>query len=146
MVRRQSDDGFTLMELLVVAVIIGILAGIATLSLTGANRGAIVRACAADARSVAAAMGAYKSDYESDALLRSNGSLYLTTGELATKGYFAALDTSGQTDYTLTLGWVSASPFAWQLSIQGGAATKTWNPAVSSRGDLQGLCGEAIRQ
>jgi adhesin/invasin len=56
---KKSDAGFTLTELLVTIIILGVLSGIAVFSLTGVPGQAAVAACNADARSVQVALSAY---------------------------------------------------------------------------------------
>lgn len=60
--RSSNQDGFTLLEMLVVILIIGILAGIATIGLKGASRTARVQSCKVEVTSVYTAALAYKND------------------------------------------------------------------------------------
>ena len=56
---RKGQRGFTLIELLVVVTILGILAGIVTLSLVGITTHANVQACNTEYKTVQAALDAY---------------------------------------------------------------------------------------
>lgn len=56
---RKGQGGFTLIELLVVVTILGILAGIVTLSLVGLTTHANVQACNTEYKTVQAALDAY---------------------------------------------------------------------------------------
>jgi prepilin-type N-terminal cleavage/methylation domain-containing protein len=61
-IKISKQDGFTLLEMLVVILIIGILGGIAVLGLKSANRTARVQSCKVEVSSVYSAALAYKSD------------------------------------------------------------------------------------
>lgn len=56
---RKGQKGFTLIELLVVVTILGILAGIVTLSLVGLTTHANVEACNSEYKTVQAALDSY---------------------------------------------------------------------------------------
>jgi prepilin-type N-terminal cleavage/methylation domain-containing protein len=75
-VRMEHDDGFTLVEIMVVMLILGMLAGIAIPSFLGQRDKAHAAAVATDLRSLQLAQGsrAVEGDYtESEALLRLSG-------------------------------------------------------------------------
>ncbi len=59
---RQGQKGFTLIELLVVVTILGILAGIVTLSLVGLTTHASVQSCNQEYKTVQAALDSYMAD------------------------------------------------------------------------------------
>lgn len=82
---RTRDAGFTLIELMVVIIILGVLATIAVLSLTSANRTSQVSACKTDFKSVAAALSTYRNDRVDDLTNLSLG-YPLAAGETAPSG------------------------------------------------------------
>ena len=57
---RRSDSGFTLTELLIVIVILGVLTGIVVFAVGAVTDGGEVAACKADKRSVEVAVEAYR--------------------------------------------------------------------------------------
>ena len=59
---RQGQKGFTLIELLVVVTILGILAGIVTLSLVGLTTNASIQSCNQEYKTVQAALDAAMAD------------------------------------------------------------------------------------
>lgn len=82
---RQRERGFTIVELLIVIVVIGILAGITVVSYSGITRRADAskaQANANSARSVAEAFNADKGYYPA---LAATGTDNLTTGSTSTK-------------------------------------------------------------
>lgn len=154
----KKEEGFTLVELLIVMIVISILAGIAVLSFSGATRTSAVSACATDIRAVNAAITAYSSDYPSDLITSSN--LYGNTGTLVTNGYLSPLDTSNQFDpanpkgsrYLLSLTMTSSTPanlgapaYSWTITVAGGAGSDTWSPlGADPSGAARGVCNRVI--
>ena len=65
---RKGQKGFTLIELLVVVTILGILAGIVTLSLVGLTTHSNVEACNSEYKTVQAAIDAYMANNNLSAL------------------------------------------------------------------------------
>jgi len=59
MSRRESQGGFTLVELLIVIVILAILAAIVVFAVGTTSKNAVAASCSADAKSVETAMSAY---------------------------------------------------------------------------------------
>jgi prepilin-type N-terminal cleavage/methylation domain-containing protein len=57
--RRESQGGFTLVELLIVIVILAILAAIVVFAVGTTSQNAVAASCSADAKSVETAMSAY---------------------------------------------------------------------------------------
>src|SRR5580704_19366843 len=57
--RRESQGGFTLVELLIVIVILAILAAIVVFAVGTTSKNAVAASCSADAKSVETAMSAY---------------------------------------------------------------------------------------
>ena len=60
----RTDDGFTLTELLVVIIIIGILAGISIVSFTGSRKDTLVSACKTNYQSTLLGIQAYQGDHD----------------------------------------------------------------------------------
>lgn len=83
---KYIDDGFTLIEMLVVITILGILMGIAVLGFSGANRAAIIKSCKVDYLSVQSALTSLKNDYPDEVIIGSESGpltsddLYSRTG------------------------------------------------------------------
>lgn len=65
---RRGQKGFTLIELLVVVTILGILAGIVTLSLVGLTTNAVVQSCNQEYKTVQAALDAYMANNNVDTI------------------------------------------------------------------------------
>ena len=97
---KKSDAGFTLVELLVTIIILGVLSGIAVFSLTGVPGQAATAACDADARSVQVALSAYYAQNNS----------YPATGTSIVNGA-PGQSTYSLNDYPLTGQGTSAGQF-----------------------------------
>jgi general secretion pathway protein G len=65
---KKGQSGFTLIELLVVVTILGILAGIVTLSLVGLTTNAQVKSCQQEYKTVQAALDAYMANNTLDSV------------------------------------------------------------------------------
>jgi prepilin-type N-terminal cleavage/methylation domain-containing protein len=65
---KKGQRGFTLIELLVVVTILGVLAGIVTLSLVGLTTNASVQSCNAEYKTVQAAIDAFMANNNLDAI------------------------------------------------------------------------------
>lgn len=59
---KSGSDGFTLVEVIAVILILGVLVGVAVINLGSANRSGQVSACQTDFQTVSAALSAYKND------------------------------------------------------------------------------------
>ena len=118
------NDGFTLIEMLVVITILGILMGIAVLGFSGANRASIIKSCKVDYQSVQSALSSLKNDYPDLATVGSipltNPDLYSSTGTgtgtssvngtLAYLGYMSSLN-DNKTKYLITIsGGINSLP------------------------------------
>ena len=69
---KKGQAGFTLIELLVVVTILGILAGIVTLSLVGLTTNAQAKSCMQEYKTVQAALDAYMAANNLDTITQSN--------------------------------------------------------------------------
>jgi prepilin-type N-terminal cleavage/methylation domain-containing protein len=89
---RDGEAGFTLVELLVVIVILGVLAGIVVFAVGGVNQKSKASACNADVATVQAAEEAYAAQH-SNAYTDIPGlvtATYLRAAPLTTNGYTVA--------------------------------------------------------
>jgi prepilin-type N-terminal cleavage/methylation domain-containing protein len=123
---KFADDGFTLIEMLVVVTILGILMGIAVLGFSGFNRLAIIKSCKVDYQSVQSALNSLKNDYDiatvgSQPL--TNSSLYSNdSGTLANLGYMSRLN-DNRTKYLIEIsGSISSLP----------QVTSTGDPSIAT--------------
>jgi general secretion pathway protein G len=99
--QRKQDDGFTLVELLVVIVILGVLAGIVVFAVGGITNNSTKSACSSDVATIQAAEDAYFA--QNNAYLPITGTaptlvskgLLRGTGPVLTGYTFAADTTSG---------------------------------------------------
>jgi prepilin-type N-terminal cleavage/methylation domain-containing protein len=81
---RKAQRGFTLIELLVVVTILGILAGIVTLSLVGLTTHANVEACNSEYKTVQAALDSYMANNNLSTL--PNGAQGVYTDDMTGSG------------------------------------------------------------
>jgi general secretion pathway protein G len=90
---RRSEHGFTLTELLIVIVVMGILAGVVVFAMSGVTNHAKSSACTTEKQTIDTAEDAYYAN-------PTNKSQYGTVAKLVSGGYLKATPKS----YTVTLG------------------------------------------
>jgi prepilin-type N-terminal cleavage/methylation domain-containing protein len=90
---RRSEHGFTLTELLIVIVVMGILAGVVVFAMSGVTNHAKSSACSTEKQTIDTAEDAYYAN-------PTNKSQYGTVAQLKSGGYLKATPAS----YTVTLG------------------------------------------
>lgn len=95
---RRSERGFTLTELLIVIVVMGILAGVVVFAMSGVTSHAQSSACTTEKQTIGTAEDAFFAN-------PVNLSKYGTVNQLQTGGYLKSLPQ----DYTVTLGGGGAS-------------------------------------
>jgi general secretion pathway protein G len=112
---RKKDDGFTLVELLIVIIILGVLAGIVVFSVQAFQNRGETAACKADFKSVETALEAYyaqNSDYpatdDGNPATKTDGLQGLVTG-----GYLKEVPSSPK--YTITYARVAGPPVSYTL-------------------------------
>jgi prepilin-type N-terminal cleavage/methylation domain-containing protein len=96
---RRSDSGFTLTELLIVIVILGVLTGIVVFAVGAFTDRGEIAACKADMKTVESASEAYRAQ---------NGSYAATIAALVAGGYLKSAPST--TNYTITYTVVAGPP------------------------------------
>ena len=130
--RTEQNAGFTLVELLVVIVVLGILASVVVFSLAGVTGQSVVSACQADVKSVQVAISAFQSYNPS---LKGSVTSTDITGQ-SNSGPFLQSWPSNGTHYTVS---VTAAGTV-QLATNGQTAVTTYVPGT---GTGAGSCGSA---
>lgn len=113
---RKNSNGFSLVELLVVIIILGILAGIAVLGFSGAKNLSQKRACEVDFASVSSAIESYKSDFPNDDLS------VLTLDKLINENYLEVLASSPKVNDPYPLGFrivIKPDGSPWVQTVSG---------------------------
>ena len=93
---RKGQAGFTLIELLVVVTILGILAGIVTLSLVGLTTNANAQSCESEYKTVQAALDAYMANNNLDTVATADDTNSMT----ATLPLYTSAPTFSNPSYT----------------------------------------------
>ena len=105
---RRNQNGFTLTELLIVIVILGVLAGIVVFAVAGITDRGTTAACQADVRTVQTAVEAYHAEngeYPATITALTNADVELLREVPASDKYTVSLNTTtGKVTGTLTAG------------------------------------------
>jgi general secretion pathway protein G len=89
----SDDSGFTLMELLIVIVILGVLAAIVVFAVGGMDRASAAAACRSDYKTVETAQGAYESQKGSPATsMNELVGVWLREPPATSNGYVIGID------------------------------------------------------
>lgn len=118
--RSASPAGFTLLEILIVVLILGVLSGLAIFAILGAQRTATRQACEADWRNASLAVTSYKSDNPTSFAglgLPGNNTipdLSSATNPLATQGYMSKLTANNK--YSISLVFAAVGAADWQAT------------------------------
>jgi prepilin-type N-terminal cleavage/methylation domain-containing protein len=100
---KKGQGGFTLIELLVVVTILGVLAGIVTLSLVGLTTNASVQSCNAEYKTVQAAIDAFMANNNLDTITAqgtATNDMNAEVGATIPMSLYNGTPTSGKPNYT----------------------------------------------
>jgi prepilin-type N-terminal cleavage/methylation domain-containing protein len=119
--RRDSEGGFTLIEVLITVVILGIVSSIAVIAVGATVRNAQIKSCIADWNSIYVAANAWQSDQTIGNITPTS---YPTITDLVTQGYLVKPD-NAEAKYTIGLSWpqpadATAQPVATLTVSQNG--------------------------
>jgi prepilin-type N-terminal cleavage/methylation domain-containing protein len=114
--RTQSQKGFTLVELLIVVAILGILAGIVTLSLVGLTGTAQKQSCIQEKSTLQSALDAYMANFNLSTITTPGGA---TTSpgsvSLSANGTLVAAGPGGTTTFLRS----ATTQFSWNWNASG---------------------------
>lgn len=144
--RAREEHGFTLIEMLVVVLILGVLSSIAVIGVASARRTSAVQACSTDWQTFDTAIKSYGVDHLSPTTglpdysgLATNALTVLSTG---TTKYLSSAAISDPTKYRLTVS-ASGSTYSIQVSnTAGGAVTTLTDTATASMAST--ACSTAV--
>lgn len=149
----REDQGFTLIELLIVMIILGILASVAILAFTGANKFSALKACQADVVAVNAAMNSYANDFPYSSSGLTSTDLYgAGTLSASPDRFLSPLDAGNKPTYEVSLSISAVTtdtpgvlPYLWQISVKGASgSTVSWSSNTNDFASLKGLCSQVI--
>jgi type IV pilus assembly protein PilA len=131
--RAEGEQGFTLVELLVVILIIGILAGIAIPAFLGQRQKAYDSQAKSNLRTAQTAEETYATDHDGTYVAAVTGAAAATTDPLVAieptlkndPGVTATLVTGG---YSLTASSAGANSVVYVLGVANGTVTRTCTP------------------
>lgn len=99
---KTSSEAFTLIEMLIVVMIMGIIMGIAVLGFSGVNRASIIKSCKVDYLSVQSALNSFKNDNPPPTSISGSLDLYADSSTLVASSYMSKLP-DNRTKYTITI-------------------------------------------
>ena len=144
--RRIRDEGFTLVEMLVVVLILGMLASVAVIGISGVRRSATVEACQTDWQSLSSAVQSYGTDHlrPGTALPDYTGLAADAIGVLTAPGeqYLHRADVANAYIETVTVA-VGGDRYSIGISAPDGSRASVL-PDTSTAAQAATACGQAI--
>ena len=129
--QRRSDSGFTLIEVMLVVIIIGILAGMTVLNISKVSRSAVVAACKSDWKTVDNAFKAYQNDNKNNPTDTSPSTLTdedfyssPSTSTLVKNGYMGTLTAVNQGKSAYKIGILFKTSPAYLIVVNDADLTK----------------------